>query len=807
MISRSRLIITAALVCHLLLSPRVVTSQLQPSTAPAGAASTVDPAVLRAPAREEDVRIQALQQEKDGSVFKLLGQAEIHYESFVLYADEITYDQNTSEATLNGHAVLDGGPNDEHIEASHGRYNLRMESGTFYDVVGTIGVKVRGSTATFTSSTPFAFRGKTVEKAGPDHFVVRDGSVTTCELPSPKWSFNAHKVTVDVGGNAQVYRSSFRVKGIPVFYFPYAAFPADRLARKSGFLIPSFGRSSTQGTIVGESYYWAINRSMDLTLGLEYLSQRGWLQRGQYRARPSETSYIDLTYFGVNDRRGQGGQEVHLNAESQFPHNFRAVTSIDYLSSFVFRLAFGETFSQTVNSEVQSQAFLSNTTDGYSSNLLVQRYQNFQSTQSGDVIKILHAPSVIFSSVDQRIGRTPLFWSVDAAAEGLSRTEPSFATASLVGRLDVAPVVSMPLLWRGWSIRPALALRGTLYTQELQSLPRSTIAIDEVVRRKALDASVELRSPSVSRVFDRPIVGHTWKHVVEPYATYRLVTGVDNFSKILRFDARDILSNTQEVEYGVVNRLYGKRAVEQPEDCSPEGMSSLHIGAPVDQRQPWERIYRNEGKPCQQGTQAREIVTWTIAQKYFLDPNFGGAVISGERNVFTTTADFTGTAFLTQPRHLAPLISRLRVQTTTHTDAEWDIDYDFQARGVNSSTVLVNYRLGLFVFGGGDAYVRAPQGSLTPFPQDFNQFRLLVGYGNPTRRGLNGAANLGFDANLNFIQYGAIQTTYNWDCCGISLEYRRFALGSVRNENQYRFNFSLNNIGSLGNLRKQERLY
>ncbi len=84
---------------------------------------------------------------------------------------------------------------------------------------------------------------------------------------------------------------------------------------------------------------------------------------------------------------------------------------------------------------------------------------------------------------------------------------------------------------------------------------------------------------------------------------------------------------------------------------------------------------------------------------------------------------------------------------------------------------------------------------------------MLLGYGYPTKRGFSGAANLGFDANLGFLQYSAVQTAYNWDCCGLSVEYRRFALGSVRNENQFRFNFALANIGSFGNLRRQEKLF
>ncbi len=50
------------------------------------------------------------------------------------------------------------------------------------------------------------------------------------------------------------------------------------------------------------SFYWAINRSMDATVGAEYFSKRGWSQRGEFRARPSDTSYVDLNFFGVIDR-------------------------------------------------------------------------------------------------------------------------------------------------------------------------------------------------------------------------------------------------------------------------------------------------------------------------------------------------------------------------------------------------------------------------------------------------------------------------------------------------------------------------
>jgi len=849
MTSRTRFLITAAFVCHLLLAPRIVTSQLLSLGASAqptqGLPST--PATLE----QEEVTITALQQEKHGALYILRGKAEIDYGTYVLRADEITYNSDTGDATAEGHVVLDGGPNDEHIEANHGTYNVKSESGRFEHVTGSIGARLHGSRLVLTSSNPFFFSGRVAEKTGPDHYKIYDGTVTTCELPRPRWEFSAHKVVVEVGGTAKIYRSTFGVKGIPILYLPFATLPAERLPRQSGFLIPNIGTSSIKGAILGESIFWAINRSTDAHIGAEYFSKRGWAPQGEFRARPSDQSYVDVNYFSVLDRGygtphvNQGGGEVRLTAEDEFGHNFRGVADIDYLSSFVFRLAFSEVFTQAVNSEVRSEAFLSNATGGYFYNASMERYQDFESTTSGQVITILHAPAAELGSVDHQLWNSPFYWSYDAALEGLSRSDPvfstalpRFSTAPLLGRLDLHPDLSLPLRVGGWSIRPDLSVRDTTYTQELQvSASGARSAVSDIVTRKALEGSVEVRPPALGRVFEREFLGRKWKHVIEPRIVYNYVTGVDNFSNILRFDARDILTDTNEVEYAVVNRLYAKRR-NQKENCGQPGMPMLFVGGTVPHNPvPWIRQSQPTETPCNSGPETREIVTWELAQKYFIDPTFGGALLpvpgtNGVNalftsNVFTSTVDLTGIAFHSQPRHLSPLISRLRIQSSANTDVEWDLDYDFkqaqceQSNGsacgsirstaaINGSTAFVNYHVGLFTFGAGDALLRVPPEAGFQIPissQAFNQFRVLLGYGHTNKPGFSAATNIGFDANLNFLQYAAVQTTYNWDCCGVSLEFRRFALGSVRNENQYRFTFALANLGSLGNLRRPERLF
>src|SRR5208283_5373324 len=187
---------------------------------------------------EEEATIRAVHQEKDGSIYHLRGQAEIDYRTYILHADQITYNADTGDSELEGHVVLDGGPYDEHIVASHGTYNIRTQVGTFYSVIGTVGLQMRKSRYMLTTTNPFAFTGKIVEKHGPDHYLVRQGTVTTCELPRPKWLFDAKRISVDVDSTAKIYRSDFQLRGIPVFYFPYVSYPVRR-ERQSGLLIPT----------------------------------------------------------------------------------------------------------------------------------------------------------------------------------------------------------------------------------------------------------------------------------------------------------------------------------------------------------------------------------------------------------------------------------------------------------------------------------------------------------------------------------------------------------------------------------------
>ena len=762
----------------------------------APSASSIPVAELETPADIGiPVRIRANEQKKQGDIWSLIGEVEIDYRDYILRADRITYDAETETAQAEGHVQLQGGPDDELISSSHGTVNFDDQSAHFYEVIGTIGVRQAGHTSIYSTPNPFIFTGKEVIKTGPRSYQVIDGSMTSCRLPKPDWRLLAREISVE-NDTAKASKATFRLLGVPILYMPYVTHSVDSLGRQSGFLIPTFGTSTTKGTIVGESIYWVINRSTDMTLGSEYYSQRGWAPFGQFRYRGFDLNFFTVRFNSMLDRtpapNNQGGVDITAIGRRDFNSHTRAVSNLEYLSSYVYRQAFTESFANAVNSEVKSTAFLSTAHNARVGSVVFDRYQSFQSTTPGDEIRILHLPTIVYETVDQRIGNSGFFWGLNSTAAGLSRSEPGFQTSHEVGRLDIYPHLSYPLNFDGWTLRPQVGLRDTFYSKSQRPGVGTPVERGATLNRFDLEAGVELRPPTVERDFTSGWLVNLFqrelRHTIEPLLQYTFVGGINDFHSILRFDETDVASDTNEFYYGITQHLFTRKPANTP--CKPADETSA---------QNCERY-------------SSEWITWTVGQKYFVDTTFGHAVVPGQRNVLVSTLDLTGVAFLVFPRDISPIISRLRMQTTSHTDLEWDLDYDTRAGRIESSNVFADFRTNGFVAGVGHARLDAPEqssseGRSVASISNYNQLRVFAGYGNMTRRGLSLAGNAGYDFAQGALEYVGAQTTYNWDCCGLSFEYNRFALGSVRTENQYRFNFSLAGVGTAGNLKRAERLF
>ncbi len=839
---RSFLCITLVWLCHPQLalwawqsghpeSSAVPAVQTQPPPSPASASSPSLPDVpdaddlpiaqpIPAPGKTlVPVHIAADKQRKDGSTYTLLGNVEIRYGDYVLNADKVNYNVDTGEARAEGHMELEGGPADEHILADHATINFDLDTGRFYNVTGSVGVRgnLNRRKAIYTTTNPFLFTGRVVIKSGPEQIRVIDGSMTSCRLPNPDWRLSAGRIDVS-DGQASARNALFRVLNIPIIYLPYVTHPVMSSDRQSGFLIPVFSESSTKGTVFGEQVYLVLNRSMDLTIGTDYFSKRGWAPSGEFRFRGRDDDFADLRFTALFDRgialgsstklTNQGGQDVLLNGRYGFGDHTRLVANAEYLSSIVYRLAFAESFAQATASQVNSNIYLTHNNSGISETGSFARYINYGQVdpQILDVV-IGHLPSIDATAVEHPLDGTHLLWSGEGSLAGLNRHEQGFQTAHEVGRVDAHPQLATSLHLGGLDLLPEVGIRETFYSKSqaptfvLDALTDSFVPVyrSASLNRKDVEAGLEIRAPVVERDYAPAwLTNHdrVLRHTIEPEAHYQFVSGINNFRNILRFDPTDLASDTNEVEYSLTQRFYLKRL--HPKPCGNALLpppANGHIYLPVDFRD------------CS-STDTSESFTWTLAQKHYFDPRFGGAVIDGRRNVLSTTLDLTGVSFLSGPRDYSPLISRMALRTSQTLDFGWDLDYDGRAGRINDSNVYADLRKGKIFGSVSHALLNTLNAVDVPTRfTNYDQFRVTLGYGASTKPGFSGAVNAGYDLNRAELQYGGVQTSYNWDCCGLTLEYRRLALGAERNENYESFNFTLAGIGTAGNISRSQMIY
>ena len=551
----------------------------------------------------------------------------ITYRDRTLRADHIEYNRDTGDVDMTGHVVVTIGETSERVEASHGTINLQTQTGRFFDVVGSVGStrkvaaqqgtgnreqgtgKEAAGTQRYTNGNPFLFTGRMVVKTGPRRYQVYGGTITSCQLPDPDWLLSAAKFDVN-DTQAHTANSVFHLMGLPVLWFPYVTHPLDANDRQTGILIPEIGiNSASKGDTVGEQIYWAINRSTDLTVGTIFYSARGWEQTASLRYRGPGQDLVKLHYSGLHDRGyypggvyvNQSGTDVTFSgrydltagedpAGAVSPVQARAVADVEYLSSFPYREAFSTNFNQAVSSDVLSTIYATREQDGMAASLEGDRYQGEKRIattvpfQAEEQVHIFHAPALEFTTTDHELGSTGLEWNLDSSAAALKRTQPGFATGGMIERLDVRPELAYPLHFGGWNLRPSVAGRETFYSRSrFPPQPGVPGPVENLatMNRAAVDMELDLRAPVLERTFDsgwiRKLVRHDVKHTIAPEVTYRYINGINDFQDVLRFDLVDIASNTNEVEYGVTQRLFLREKGDKPCRAAGAGADATEI--------------------------------------------------------------------------------------------------------------------------------------------------------------------------------------------------------------------------------------
>ena len=702
------------------------------------------------------------------------GDVILTYHGTVLRAPYVSYDPITGEAIADqGVEIIQGL---QWLKGTRAEINLRTNTGTIYDAEG------------FTDEELYV-KAKRLIKTGPDRYTAQDGFLTACQEAVPKWSFTIRRAYIRRGGNARFTHTLFKVKKVPVFYLPFMLFPTAEKKRSSGFLIPTMGNSNNKGLRISQSFYLVLGRSADLTLNTDYFSKRGFGNGVTLRTRPNPVTSLTLDWYWVNDRKDQGGTSFNVIGETKLPHGFRAAAKFNLVTSFLFRQVFSDNFYTATLPTDNSLVFLTNNFKSRSFNFLVSREETIF---PGPNVVIRNTPTLNFKLIGQKLPHLPFpfYLDLDTSAEGLSRTRllrlpagaPSadpFETPGITQRLDLFPRLyfSVPL-FQGLRATPSVGFRETFYSNSLR--PSVDPALEdpvsaENIHRGYFQITMDLEGWGLSKVYSNPS-GNDWKHLIEPFVRYRHITGIDDFNRIIRFDELDAVANTNEIEYALFNRIFVKRITAN-------------------------------------GTLNHEWLSFKIAQKYFFDSDFDGALQPGTINQFFPLNTFTGFPYAVTPRSYSPVTALLRFtpQPGYSFDVRGDYDPKFDAFRNFSVTGFLS-RPGLYL--GTTYFVTKETPDLAAVAEDLrlapgtfknNQLQGQLALGN-LQRGISVSTTLSYDIQAKRLLSHRSRLNYLWDCCGVSLEFQGFNVG-VRSEQQFRFSFVLKGIGRFGTINRPDSLF
>jgi LPS-assembly protein len=678
---------------------------------------------------QTEITVEADHFEVNGEVYRYTGNVVATYLDLKVHADTATYDRATGILTAGERIRYTRG--EEQLEADHVTFNVETKAGDFTNVKGEVG-------------PGYFITAETAHRTSEGKYELKNATVTTCcDGPRAGWTMAVARATVDPNNRFTGRGSVLRIHNVPVFYTPYVSVPSVERTRSTGFLIPSTSTSTTKGRSLRESFYWAINRSADATFTGEYFSKRGISGAIDFRAIPDQNSFIQVQTLFARDRLGQGGRSARILAFGDFA-GFHGVADMNLVSSFVFRQVYEDGLDIISSPLEHSLAFATRNRPNVSTNFLFSRNGVFFTDQASVVLRKFPAVELDFPS--RQIGNLPLYLRGETSVTSMARRDAGMATPMFVERVDLHPVLEMPLIrsrFLDWSHR--FGIRETAYSHSRQA----QVVLGEALNRLSFEYGSSITGPQVERDFGR------WRHIIEPSVETRYIGGAKDFAKTIVIDDIDLITHTNEIEYAVTNRFFT----------------------------------------------TREVFSWRLAQKYFFDPTFGGAIVPGRRNIFASVLDISGFAFADGIRKLSPVVSTMRVSTSPSTSTDLEVDYDTRDHRFRSAGVAGNANRGQF--GGSISYFFTRRSAIE-IPN--NQVRGLFTYGNQFKAGLSAAFGFSYDVQHSLFQGSTAQVGYNTNCYGLSFEISQFNLGA-RVESRFRFSFTLKDIGSVGTLRPRERLF
>jgi LPS-assembly protein len=448
----------------------------------------------------------------------------------VLQADRVRWNDVTSEAAAFGHVRLTSP--EGVVSGDELQLNLASKVGLIRN--GRI----------FVRQPNVHITGTEIEKTGERTYRVEDGTFTTCDGEIPSWKFSARELDVTVDGIAWGKHVFFHVYDVPVLYLPIIGYPV-MTERESGLLMPSAGYSDKRGAQLSLAYYQVIDRNMDATFYLDYLSRLGLGKGIEYRYILGHDNDGKVKGYHIT---GLSGENDHFALDWQhkgtLPGQVRLLADVLYVSKRDYFSQFGEVAGEYNRDKAESLVAASR---HWGKNNLAGQVKYVKDLEQSDDLTLQRLPEVKYAMIRQRIGDTPLYYRLDSTAAYLYQDQGIKA-----GRFSARPALSAVF-------RPGGVLE---IVSEAGYLERFYTGSDGEEAEGLFDFSTRL-STRFARVY--PVNGRLVRkirHVVQPEVVYSYIPSVDQ-SDLPQLDAFDDIGRRNTFAYGFTNRLIAR--LENPE--------------------------------------------------------------------------------------------------------------------------------------------------------------------------------------------------------------------------------------------------
>lgn len=469
-----------------------------------------------------DLQADSLDYDQDAGLIEARGDVELQQGPTRLRAERLLW-QNATRDVLAQESVELSSPQAE-LSGDRLRYNLTLQQG---DVEGGHVFLRRGN---------FHLRGDDIEQYGAASFRTGSGRFTTCDGDSPDWSFTAANIDVNVGDYATARHALFRIRDVPILYFPYMIFPA-KTERSSGFLIPFFSQSTKRGTSLSLAWYQVIDRNMDATLQLDYMSKLGVGKGLEYRYLFGQDNLGKVNYYHVSGHEDEPDlYALNWQHAGTLPGRVWLSVDAEYVEEQLFFENFGKVADEYNQDKTVTQAWLQRNWRTLNTVLRGRYVRDIENPKANPLQRL---PELAVTLAPLRLGESPLYVGVDSSLTRFERDR------GLEGeRLFLRPALAAAFRVGPWlDFVPELAFSQRFYDTDLgrddHFLPEITATLGSRFERVyALPGNAAARL----------------KHSIEPTVQYLFRPDWDE-SDLPSFDPHDRRADVNRVEYALINRL------------------------------------------------------------------------------------------------------------------------------------------------------------------------------------------------------------------------------------------------------------